>query len=112
MNINAEIKEKMKQVRKMTNLGVPIPEAEQAVYDAFKARYPDHAFGEVVGYVARKPDRYWMLETVKRIALQFEARKAFRGEENGAYQWAQRKGVMDEVCSHMPKHASCKRRDG
>lgn len=42
-------------------------------------------------------------ESVKEVALQYQTRGAFAANSSGAYQWARKNGILDEVCGHMPR---------
>lgn len=40
-------------------------------------------------------------EKVYEIASQYITRGAFRSGSKAAYNWAQRRGLLDEMCEHM-----------
>ena len=40
-------------------------------------------------------------EKVYEIASQYITRGAFRKHDKTAYNWAQRRGLLDDMCSHM-----------
>jgi len=46
-------------------------------------------------------DRQLDIEKVKDIAMSFTKRGDFQIRAKTAYNWAHRKGVLDEVCDHM-----------
>ena len=46
-------------------------------------------------------NRKHTLESVKEEANKYKTRSEFEKGSGGAYQWAQRNGLLDEVCSHM-----------
>ena len=46
---------------------------------------------------------YWTEERIREEALQYDSRSRFRKGAPGAYQTAFRKGMLDEVCSHMKR---------
>lgn len=41
-------------------------------------------------------------EDVKKRALKYKSRRDFNKYDRGAYSWAIRKGVLQEICKHMP----------
>jgi hypothetical protein len=43
----------------------------------------------------------WTLETCKASALQYNTRTEWSKNAGGAYQAAQRLGILDECCQHM-----------
>lgn len=43
----------------------------------------------------------WTKEIVARIAIKYKNREQFRRDDCGAYKWAYRNNLMDEVCAHM-----------
>jgi len=43
-------------------------------------------------------------DMIRKYALQFNSRSEFEKYSRGAYQKAMRRGILDEVCSHMIKH--------
>ena len=56
------------------------------------------------GIVIPPPDRIQRNldeEKVYEIASQYTSRGAFRDQEKTAYNWAQRRGRLDEFCEHM-----------
>jgi hypothetical protein len=48
-----------------------------------------------------KIDRKLDMEKVKDIAMHFTRRGDFQIKAKTAYNWAHRKGVLDEICDHM-----------
>lgn len=53
----------------------------------------------------QRPNGYWTLERCKESALKFKSRKEWYRRETVSYGKAQRKGWLDECCTHMPKRA-------
>ena len=50
---------------------------------------------------ARKPNGYWTLERCRKEALNYKTKQEFRKDNTSAYLAANRKGWIDEICSHM-----------
>ena len=48
-------------------------------------------------------DRKLDIAKVEEIALEFFSRGEFRGRDKTAYNWAQRRGRLDEFCEHMER---------
>ena len=48
----------------------------------------------------------WTEEEVAEIASNYKTRKEFEIGESGAYQWAEKNGLLDKVCRHMKRQAS------
>lgn len=53
----------------------------------------------------RMPDNHWTFETIHEQALKYKTRNAFAQGCKRAYFQAGKLGILDEVCSHMPKRA-------
>lgn len=51
----------------------------------------------------QRPKGYWTIELCKREALKFESRFEFFKHGSAAYQAANKRGWLDEICSHMPE---------
>ena len=52
----------------------------------------------------------WTKESIILEASKYRTRNEFFNRASGAYDAAKRIGVFEEACSHMPKHASKKKR--
>jgi hypothetical protein len=50
----------------------------------------------------KKPQDYWTYEKLAEEALKYEIRSEFYYKSNPAYQTAFNKGILDEICVHMP----------
>lgn len=48
----------------------------------------------------------WTYEELRIVALKFKARNEFKFGSNEAYCALQKRGLLDELCSHMPKQWS------
>ena len=49
----------------------------------------------------KKPKGHWTLETLQAEALKYENKVDFRQNSNPAFLTASRKGLLDQICSHM-----------
>ena len=45
----------------------------------------------------------WTKEALKKVALKYKTRGEFQKNDQNAYSSATKKGLIDEVCSHMVK---------
>ena len=56
-------------------------------------------------------DNFWTKEKCLMMALKCETKKEFRSASEVAYRWALKKGIMNEICSHMKplgnRHKRC-----
>jgi hypothetical protein len=57
----------------------------------------------------KKPNGYWTKESYAEAALKFESRKAFRDEYLSADTIAQKKGWLDDICTHMKSPRAIKK---
>lgn len=51
----------------------------------------------------KNPSFKWTLEKLQVEALKYETKSEFRKNNNGAYQIVKKRGLLDTICSHMPK---------
>lgn len=57
---------------------------------------------DAIGPLMDNSRRVHTLESATASAQQYKTRSEFLRGDNAACQWAQRNGVMDQVCAHMP----------
>ena len=50
------------------------------------------------------PNFKYTNERLTEIASRYENRAAFRKANDGAYQIARNRGILEQICAHMPKH--------
>jgi hypothetical protein len=55
---------------------------------------------------SRRPSGYWTEEVLRDAASQFGTRSEFFHGNLAAYKAAYKQGLIDKICSHMPKRAS------
>jgi len=53
--------------------------------------------------ISKKPFGYWTIEMLKEESNKYTTRSEFQKNNSQAYNFAIRKGWIDEVCSHMLK---------
>jgi hypothetical protein len=51
----------------------------------------------------------WTIEKLQEEALKYKTRTEFRLKNSGAYQSAQRRKILKQICKHMPKNIDRKR---
>ncbi len=54
----------------------------------------------------RVKNQKWTNEELALEALDYKTRGEFQKNSNSAYQTARKKGLMAQICAHMPKHVS------
>ena len=58
-----------------------------------------------------KNKKMWTEETVREEALKYSSRRDFRQLAVGAYAFASRENMLDEICTHMIKVVASQKRD-
>jgi hypothetical protein len=71
-------------------------------HEYFMNRYGADSVGPIEDYF-RVPPNYWTFERVHEETLNYKTRSVFQKGSPRAYDAARRLGIMDQVCSHMPK---------
>lgn len=66
---------------------------------AQKLKIIDKACSHMVEH--KKPNGYWTIEVLNSLASKYTKRSEFKKEHPSAYATAQRKKVLDKICSHM-----------
>lgn len=64
----------------------------------------DHK-SKMIGKRNKKIGRDLNNDTLKQISKQYKSRAEFQMCDNSAYQSARKKGILDEICSHMVKQS-------
>ncbi len=70
---------------------------------AIKAARQYGHYQECVSHMValKRPNGHWNYDTAKSSAAAFNSRKEWETNCSGAYCWAQEKGLIDELCTHM-----------
>ena len=77
-------------------------------YRCYIASVKNDWYDEVTPHFKKK--RTYNKEIVTKTALGYKTKKAFHDAEPGMYEFAQRHGMIDEICSHMEKLGNWKYR--
>ena len=59
---------------------------------------------KIIEEVERNKQVHWTKELVLEKALKYETRKEFIKKSSGAYDYARKNNILEEVCSHMKKY--------
>lgn len=73
--------------------------SNSAYSKASRENWLDEICAHMIG--TKKPNNYWTKEKCAEISIQFNTKSEFRKNHPNVYAQAHRKGILDEICSHM-----------
>jgi predicted GIY-YIG superfamily endonuclease len=104
-------KERCHQEALLYNIKVKFKTESSGAYQkAAQEGFLDEICSHMVNVQRNKPYGYWTKERCHQEALKYIYRKKFKHGSTSAYTRAQKKGFLDEICSHMIPAASIMKR--